>query len=543
MRIKVSAIQLQAFNLNQADRALTESLNLIDKAAVDKPDLVVLPECTYPGYFLGYSGNATAALQDLAAAVEAYCRKARQHGFHLIAGLPLLQGDQIFNAAYLINPDGEIIGTAEKSFLWHFDSKWFGAGKRFNVFDTPLGRIGMIVCADGRQPEIARILALDGAQIIVDVTNWVTTGADKHRLTNPQYEYILPSRAMENRVWCVAANKVGMEADSIIYCGKSCIISPVGEIVATAGSDEQAIVSAEIDLGESNNKNIDEVFDIHKNRNPRVYQAIADKSENLPVANIVKEKICPGDMTCFISTVQLDDATSLEGYFQKSRSIVAMMALQGSRIIVFPELSCLGDAAAAKKIIDHAAALAAEYSVIVVTSAVRTREGAAYKVSLMAEPEGAVHFYEKTHLDRNEQKKFRPGQSLTVWNTRFGHIGLMLGYEGWIPEVCRCLMLKGADLICWQTHMAGDRHVAIARTRSAENKVNVVVANTWGAKTGGKSLIIGPGGVPAAQAFADGNQIVSSLVDMASARVKLVVPGTNVLTDRAPETCRRLLEV
>ena len=100
------------------------------------------------------------------------------------------------------------------------------SGDELEVFDTPIGRIGIILCGDGRQPEIARVLALKGAQLIIDLTNLTATGSSSEQLSNPQYEYMLPTRAVENKVWFVIANKVGMEADSILYCGKSCFISP-----------------------------------------------------------------------------------------------------------------------------------------------------------------------------------------------------------------------------------------------------------------------------------------------------------------------------
>jgi len=101
-----------------------------------------------------------------------------------------------------------------------FDSRWFCAGEQYPVAETEFGKVGMFICADGRLPEIVRCLSLQGADILLDLTNWVTSGFEKETLTNPQVEYMIPTRALENRVWIIAANKVGMEAKSILYCGK-----------------------------------------------------------------------------------------------------------------------------------------------------------------------------------------------------------------------------------------------------------------------------------------------------------------------------------
>ncbi|GAH78102.1 unnamed protein product, partial [marine sediment metagenome] len=71
---------------------------------------------------------------------------------------------------------------------------------------------------------------------MLDLTNWVTSGFEKETLTNPQVEYMIPTRALENRVWIIAANKVGMEVKSILYCGKSAVFTPDGEVAKIASS-------------------------------------------------------------------------------------------------------------------------------------------------------------------------------------------------------------------------------------------------------------------------------------------------------------------
>jgi predicted amidohydrolase len=545
LKMKAAVIQQRANDVEHAGRALAISLEMIDMAMMEKPDLVVLPECIYPGYFLGKTcsnDSVVNVLQGLDMAIGAFCMKAQQHKIYLIVGAPEMDADCLFNSAYLIDPAGRIVGTARKSFLWHFDSRWFSPSADYPVFETALGRIGMIVCADGRQPEISRVLALKGAQIIVDVTNWVTTGADPYQLSNPQYEYMLPSRAVENKVWYIAANKVGMEAESIVYCGKSCIISPNGYELAVASSCKEEIITAVIDPGLSDDKYLNDDFHVTKARRPQLYQLLLEQ-KNLPVRKVLQEKVVPAELSLYASTVQLQENISLTGFLAKLEKLVPVMALQNSRLLVFPELACLYERNAWDRVYPVAARLAKASQVTLVIGTTLPREEKKVKAAAVILPTGERHFVEKCHLDKPEQDEYVCGTEQPVLELPFGRLGVMMGYEGLIPEVARCLMLKGADLICWLTNSSSDYHRLFARTRAAENKLYILVCNGWGNKGCGLSLIANPGGNIIASAFREGDQVVSAQLELAAARYKTVVPGTNLVENRQPQAYNRLTEV
>ena len=217
--MKVAALQLEARNLSQAQSALDHTLTMLEQAAREhRPDLIVTPECTYPAYVLGslqefkenYPGDP----------LPRFANFAREHRLHLCVGLATPAekdgAEVLYNEAVLLGPDGQLIGRTAKSLLWHFDNKWFCAGTEYSVFSTAIGRIGMLICADGRQPEIARSLALAGAQLILDPTCWVTYGTNLRQLANPQADFMLATRAWENSAWFVAADKVGLECDSVL---------------------------------------------------------------------------------------------------------------------------------------------------------------------------------------------------------------------------------------------------------------------------------------------------------------------------------------
>lgn len=229
-KITVACLQLEALDLSKAEEALQRALSKIEEAGQNRPDLIVLPECTYPAYYLdSVESYCQADLRPHDEVVRLFGERARTHCCHLVVGIvqPTDSG-RLRNAAYLFNPRGEVVGTYAKSFLWHFDRYWFDPGRHFPTFELPFGRIGIFVCADGRMPEVTRILALEHAQIMVDATAWVSSGGDRATLNNPQFQYMVPVRAIENGAWVAVANKVGIEAETIVYCGRSCVIAPDG---------------------------------------------------------------------------------------------------------------------------------------------------------------------------------------------------------------------------------------------------------------------------------------------------------------------------
>lgn len=242
--LRVGALQLTAH-----DRAAFESgaVNLREQVeqAAQACDLLVLPEGTFPAYVLGADDVDT---RHVDAALEELRSVARLHGCVIVAGAAMRERGDLFNSAVVIDADGTIAGTAEKIFLWHFDRKWFAPGMRIEPIETRAGRLGVMICADGRMPAIAQTLVDRGAELLVMPTAWVTSGRDPLRLENIQADLLARVRARENNVPFVAANKCGTERGMVLYCGKSQIVDASGEIVAMAPEREPAFVHASLTL-------------------------------------------------------------------------------------------------------------------------------------------------------------------------------------------------------------------------------------------------------------------------------------------------------
>ena len=93
--------------------------------------------------------------------------------------------------------------------MWHCDSDFYVSSDKYDVFETEFGKIGVIICADGRMPEISAILAEKGAELIINLANLTSSGFDEKNLHNPQTDYILPARCVENNIYMAVCCKTG----------------------------------------------------------------------------------------------------------------------------------------------------------------------------------------------------------------------------------------------------------------------------------------------------------------------------------------------
>lgn len=174
----------------------------------------------------------------------------------------------VFNSAALFEP-GQETRFYRKSHLPELGLDKFvcrGHGP-LDVFDTRLGKIGILICFDFRMPEACRVLALKGAQILVLPTNW-PEGAE---ITA---DYTPITRATENRIFVATCDRVG-EENGFKFIGRSKIIEPSGKVLASAGDKEETIV-AELDLAFANQKRVVTVpgryeIEVFKARRPELY--------------------------------------------------------------------------------------------------------------------------------------------------------------------------------------------------------------------------------------------------------------------------------
>jgi predicted amidohydrolase len=167
----------------------------------------------------------------------------------LVVGTLERDGDRLFNAALLIGPDGLHAVYRKVHLPCMGVDRFADAGDRpFQVHDTPVGRIGLHICYDAAFPEAARVMALDGAEVLCLPTNWAE-GA------RPIAEVIPRARALENRIYFVAANRIGEEG-GFRFIGMSQIAAPSGAWLACSPEPVEALLVAELDLREARRKRL-----------------------------------------------------------------------------------------------------------------------------------------------------------------------------------------------------------------------------------------------------------------------------------------------
>ncbi len=244
-KIPVACVQPGAHNRDDFETAWPRIVTLTNEAGKRGARLIVLPEGTVPGYVLGMQPVPS---EQLARAADDVRTLARRYDAVIVYGGAKIVAGRTFNAAICVGPSGDELGYAAKQFLWHFDRRWFAAGDTLQPIETPLGTLGVLVCADGRIPTIAGTLVERGAGMLVMPTAWVTSGRDPAALENMQADLMANVRAYENRVPFVVANKSGIELESVAYCGKSAIIDAGGAFVARGTERGEEIVFGEVEL-------------------------------------------------------------------------------------------------------------------------------------------------------------------------------------------------------------------------------------------------------------------------------------------------------
>ena len=190
-KVRLAAVHYRPHGGTTARENCQQFAPLLADAARQKVDLVVLPEtitCMDNG--LSY---AQAAELIPGPSTEYFANLAKRHLLHLVVGLVEREAPLIYNTAVLIGPDGTIIGKYRKVALPRGEIEaGVAPGHEYPVFDTKLGKIGMMVCYDGFFPEVARQLSLHGAEIIA----FPVAGC------NPR---LTAARACENHVFVVSS--------------------------------------------------------------------------------------------------------------------------------------------------------------------------------------------------------------------------------------------------------------------------------------------------------------------------------------------------
>ncbi|MGW4518725.1 carbon-nitrogen hydrolase family protein [Streptomyces sp. NPDC004393] len=244
----------------EEDFAIAE--RLIKEARADGVRLLALPEACLGGYLLSLDNTASFHAGDLDEGPPALAldgpeirRLAALAGeMTVVAGYCEAGTDgRRYNSVVCVNGDG-VLGNHRKVHQPLSEDASYASGDRFHALDTPVGRIGMMICYDKAFPESARALALDGAEIGVVVSAW--PGARTNATTDlagdrwkRRFDLFDRARALENQIVWVSANQAGTFG-SLRFVGSAKVVDPGGEILADTGVGAGLAV-AELDVAQA----------------------------------------------------------------------------------------------------------------------------------------------------------------------------------------------------------------------------------------------------------------------------------------------------
>jgi predicted amidohydrolase len=231
--------------------------------------LIVLPELFNTGYQF-ISGEEVIELSEEVPSgftTQRLIQLSKSKGVYIAAGIAERDGKILYNSAVLTGPEG-FIGTYRKTHLFYEEKLWFSPGDTgFRVWDTPIGRIGIMICFDWFFPESARTLALKGADIIAHPANLVL----------PYCPDAMVTRCLENRVFAVTANRTGTEQrggrDPLTFIGRSEIVSPQGQILFRASDNNEESGTADLDLAEARSKDLNAFNNLFNDRRTDIYKS------------------------------------------------------------------------------------------------------------------------------------------------------------------------------------------------------------------------------------------------------------------------------
>ncbi len=234
------------------ERCVDKAVGIIESARADGVDLLVFPDAALGGY-IGDLRNP--AQDDLPPALDPdgpqiAALVAAAGEVTVCIGYAEAAGAVRYNTAVCLTGDG-VLGTHRKVHQPAGESLAYAAGASFTAFDTPVGRIGMLIDYDKTFPEAARTLALDGARVIAALSAWPASVTDRAaRLPADRQSRLFDlydcARAAENQVFVVSSNQTGVMG-SLRFLGQAKVVGPGGDVLATTRS-KGGLATATVDI-------------------------------------------------------------------------------------------------------------------------------------------------------------------------------------------------------------------------------------------------------------------------------------------------------
>ncbi len=235
---QIAGIQMTPV-MNNIDENLKRGIKFIDQACKQESelDLIVFPEMWTTGYHLSKEAFLKLGENREGKTVTMMQEQADRVNSAIVA--PFIEKDEddkLYISVALIDCDGQLHGIVRKSILWGREQNIFNPGKiEYPVFDIKVGKVGILICYEMEFPEPSRLLALKGAEFIVCPSIWSLAASRR-------WDIQLPARSLDNTVFVLGINTVGNNS-----CGKSKLVSPLGDVLIEASDSREEVFVHVID--------------------------------------------------------------------------------------------------------------------------------------------------------------------------------------------------------------------------------------------------------------------------------------------------------
>ena len=500
MKDKVTVAAAQFHVGDDVAANLRNCLRMIQAAGEHEPQLLVLPEFSnHCSWYTGPEHCREVSVELEGGFLAAVAKAVRRIEAWTVINCSLRRRDRVTGSSILFSPAGEIAAVTDKQVLIGHENDFLArASSSGSLTDTPFGLVGMYACMDGVISETPRCLALRGARILCNSLNSMAFDeGDLH----------IPVRAAENRVWVVAANKVGplipefalaavseaihIPARFLAGAGDSQIVAPDGAVLARAGKDEQ-VISAEIDTRSADDKLRADGTDLFASRRPSLYARLAEDPNTAGSASGVSG---PERIQAAMVSLAGEGGAAIDeacGRIREARSrgaaLICLPALPGSCGIDGPERS--------KGIIARIAAAAAE-NCLVATSLALSRGDAGNReeaadaslawahVAVLIDGGGVIFEQPLVHACARYAGSVT-GNGFATVDTACGRLAVVCGDDAVYPETFRLLALEGVSTVLVPADFLEAWEAGIGLVeRAAENRVNIVAASHRDSAAGG----------------------------------------------------------
>ncbi|MFM8874673.1 MAG: nitrilase-related carbon-nitrogen hydrolase [Anaerolineae bacterium] len=474
-KTKIRAAAVQFGVVADVAANLQTCLRMIDEAAKHKPDVMVLPE--FVNHIAWYRDAAhcyevAVSLDD--DFIHAISRKAKEYGCYIKINVTLKRDDgKVSGTNVLFDPAGNVVGLTDKQILMGNENNFLEKSTTIApILETDLGQVGMYACMDGVIPEVARALAVRRPQMLLNSLN---------SFAHDEASLHIPVRAAENKVFVVAANKVGslvpeemreavaarlkIDPSFLEGAGESQIVAPDGTVLAKAPMKGEAVVFADIDLSEADNKLRPDGTDIMSTRRPELYAPLGIESAS-------SGKV-PGAESLLAGVGEVSGLGNEA--IVSALKMIAEGEKAGVKLIVLPELFHITNLESAEKeSVEMIRALQSELKDAYVATSI-VEDGA--HVGVLFNKSGVVLKQPQLHKSgRHAWSKL--GDEVNVFDAEWGRVALVIGNDAIYPETFRLAALKDVEVVAVPTMILEKWEVELGfKERAAENRMNVIVAS------------------------------------------------------------------